>query len=67
MHHSFWLQRWQENRIGFHLDTTNPYLSKLGQPENSHVLCPYVVKVMTYTIFINRDIESLVMNQVASR
>ena len=44
MHHSFWLQRWQEKRIGFHLDTINPYLSKylskLGQPGNSHVFVP---------------------------
>ena len=44
MHHSFWLQRWQEKRIGFHLDTTNPYLSKylsrLGAAENSHVFVP---------------------------
>ncbi|MBE9525663.1 MAG: thiopurine S-methyltransferase [Proteobacteria bacterium] len=44
MHHSFWLQRWQQGRIGFHLDATNPYLSKylskLGQPENSHVFVP---------------------------
>ncbi len=28
MHHSFWHQRWQEQRIGFHLDKVNPYLSK---------------------------------------
>ena len=44
MHHSFWLQRWQEKRIGFHLDTINPYLSKylskLGQPQDSHVFVP---------------------------
>ena len=44
MHHSFWLQRWQEDRIGFHLDATNPYLSKylskLGQADNSHVFVP---------------------------
>jgi len=28
MHHSFWHQRWQEQRIGFHLDKINPFLSK---------------------------------------
>ncbi len=28
MHHSFWHQHWQEQRIGFHLDNVNPYLSK---------------------------------------
>lgn len=44
MHHSFWHQRWQEQRIGFHLDTINPYLSKywprLKLPEQSRVFVP---------------------------
>ena len=44
MHHSFWHQRWQEQRIGFHLDKINPYLSKywslLDLPEQSHVFVP---------------------------
>jgi len=28
MEHSFWQQRWEENRIGFHLPETNTYLQK---------------------------------------
>lgn len=28
MESSFWLQRWQENKIGFHLDSVNPMLIK---------------------------------------
>lgn len=28
MQHSFWLERWQEDRIGFHQNIVNPYLSK---------------------------------------
>jgi len=44
MHHSFWHQRWQEQRIGFHQDSINPYLSKywptLEVPEHSRVFVP---------------------------
>ncbi|WP_214660469.1 thiopurine S-methyltransferase [sulfur-oxidizing endosymbiont of Gigantopelta aegis] len=44
MQHSFWHQRWQEQRIGFHLDTINPYLSeywpKLGIAKKSRVFVP---------------------------
>ncbi len=44
MEHSFWHQRWQEQRIGFHLDKVNPYLStywqRLGVPEQSRVFVP---------------------------
>ncbi|MCU7836391.1 MAG: thiopurine S-methyltransferase [gamma proteobacterium symbiont of Taylorina sp.] len=44
MQHSYWLQRWQEKRIGFHLDAANPYLSSylplLGHSEDSHVFVP---------------------------
>jgi len=44
MHHSFWHQRWQEQRIGFHLEQINPYLSKywpnLNVPEQSRVFVP---------------------------
>ncbi len=44
MHHSFWHEHWQEQRIGFHLDEVNPYLSKywhkLGVPEQSQVFVP---------------------------
>ena len=44
MHHSYWHQRWQEQRIGFHLEKTNSYLARywslLDLPEQSHVFVP---------------------------
>lgn len=44
MHHSFWHQRWQEQQIGFHLDSINPYLSKywsrLKLPKQSRIFVP---------------------------
>jgi thiopurine S-methyltransferase len=44
MHHSFWHDRWQEQRIGFHLDKVNPYLSKywhrINATEQSRVFVP---------------------------
>ncbi len=44
MHHSYWHQRWQEQRIGFHLDKVNPYLSRywhrLKLEDQSRVLVP---------------------------
>jgi len=40
----FWLQRWQENKIGFHLDEVNPYLvehwSQLNIVAGSRVFVP---------------------------
>jgi thiopurine S-methyltransferase len=42
MHHDFWIERWRENRIGFHEGRANPYLehhvSRLG--ERRRVLVP---------------------------
>ncbi len=44
MHHSFWHQRWQEQRIGFHQDKINPYLEKylveLDLLENDRIFVP---------------------------
>eukprot|EP00917_Polyrhabdina_sp_WS-2016_P004591 GHVP01010525.1.p1 GENE.GHVP01010525.1~~GHVP01010525.1.p1 ORF type:complete len:220 (-),score=28.87 GHVP01010525.1:630-1289(-) len=44
MNHSYWHQRWQEQRIGFHLETVNPFLERhlpsLDLPKNSRVFVP---------------------------
>lgn len=44
MHADFWLERWERNQIGFHLDTVNPYLPRhwprLGLADNTRVLVP---------------------------
>lgn len=48
MHAEFWLQRWQQNRIGFHHDQPMPLLQKhwpvLALPKDSRVLVPLAGK-----------------------
>jgi thiopurine S-methyltransferase len=48
MHPEFWLDRWQENRIGFHQDGPTPLLSKhwpaLGAAPGSTVFVPLAGK-----------------------
>ncbi|MCW8933076.1 MAG: thiopurine S-methyltransferase [Gammaproteobacteria bacterium] len=55
MHHSFWHQRWQEQRIGFHLDKINSYLSKYWHkfdvPDQSHVFVPLCGKTNDLLFF----------------
>lgn len=44
MHTEFWLERWQQNQIGFHCEQINPYLQKYWQDfhltDGSRVLVP---------------------------
>jgi thiopurine S-methyltransferase len=44
MQHQFWLERWEQNRIGFHQNEINQYLSEhwaeLGLPEGAPVFVP---------------------------
>lgn len=44
MHADFWLERWAQNQIGFHLDQVNPYLQRhwpaLQLPAGARVLVP---------------------------
>lgn len=44
MEAEFWHQRWQNNRIGFHQESINPYLqahwTRLNLPAGSHVFVP---------------------------
>jgi len=50
MEPEFWRQRWQENKIGFHLDEVNPYLiehwSRLGVKPGTCVFVPLCGKSM---------------------
>lgn len=44
MEHQFWLERWEQNQIGFHQQEINSYLSEhweeLGLPEGAPVFVP---------------------------
>ena len=44
MEHKFWLEKWQNNEIGFHRDDFNPNLMEnfplLDLPKGSHILVP---------------------------
>jgi len=44
VHADFWLERWAQNQIGFHLDQVNPYLQRhwpaLQLPAGARVLVP---------------------------
>ena len=50
MEPEFWRQRWQENKIGFHLDEVNPYLiehwPRLGVKSPARVFVPLCGKSM---------------------
>ena len=63
MHSSYWHQRWQEQRIGFHLDTINPYLSKywpkLRVPKNSRVFVPLCGKSLDLCYFPQQGLKVL--------
>ena len=63
MHHSFWHQRWQEQRIGFHLDKVNPYLSKywhrLNVAKQSRIFVPLCGKSMDLHFFHQQGLRVL--------
>ena len=69
MHHSFWHQHWQEQRIGFHLDTINPYLSKywpmLDLPEHSRVFVPLCGKSHDLRYFYQQGYQ-VIGNELSS-
>jgi thiopurine S-methyltransferase len=51
--YGFWAERWDEGRIGFHRETTNPALEKhthlLQQGENTRILVPLCGKTRDMT------------------
>ncbi|SDH64811.1 thiopurine S-methyltransferase [Pseudomonas benzenivorans] len=53
MHADFWLERWAQNQIGFHLGEVNPYLQrhwpKLQLPAGARVLVPLCGKSLDLT------------------
>lgn len=63
MHASFWHQRWQEQRIGFHKDKINSYLSKhwpkLNIPEKSRILVPLCGKSLDLCYFPQHGLKVL--------
>ncbi len=63
MHASFWHQRWQEQRIGFHQNKINPYLSKywpkLNITENSRVFVPLCGKSLDLCYFPQQGLKVL--------
>ncbi len=63
MHASFWHQGWQEQRIGFHQNKINPYLSKywpkLNITENSRVFVPLCGKSLDLCYFPQQGLKVL--------
>ncbi len=63
MHSSFWHQCWQEQRIGFHQNKINSYLSKywpnLNVPENSRVFVPLCGKSLDLCYFPQQRLKVL--------
>mgnify|MGYP001828449279 CR=1 FL=1 len=68
MQHSYWLERWHENRIGFHLDSFNPFLEKywerLKLPENSRVFVPLCGKSKDL-IFLHQQGHQVLGNELS--
>ncbi len=69
MHHSFWHQRWQEQRIGFHLDKINPFLAKywhrLELSESGRVFVPLCGKSHDLRFFHQQG-HKVVGNELSS-
>ncbi len=68
MQHSYWLERWQNNRIRFHLDSINPFLSKywsrLNLPENSRIFVPFCGKSKDM-IFLQQHGHQVIGNELS--
>lgn len=54
----FWLQRWNDQKIGFHEDKPNPlllrYFERLNLPEGSHVFIPLCGKTLDISWFLSK-------------
>lgn len=68
MQHSYWLERWDDNRIGFHLDNINPFLAKywsrLKCSENSRVFVPLCGKSKDMT-FLHQQGYQVIGNELS--
>ncbi|MFK5987198.1 MAG: thiopurine S-methyltransferase [Pseudomonadota bacterium] len=69
MQHSFWHQRWEENRIGFHLPETNSLLQKhlgsLQLNENDKILVPLCGKTLDL-IFLSQKGYRVLGNELST-
>lgn len=58
MEPEFWLQRWQQNQTGFHLDRVNPYLvshwQDMGLPADATVFVPLCGKSLDLVWLANQ-------------
>ena len=67
----FWHSRWQENRIGFHIDEVNPYLlanwSRLGVDAPATVFIPLCGKSVDIVWFIKQGyrVEAVELSPIA--
>lgn len=67
----FWHSRWQENKIGFHVDEVNPYLlsnwGKLGVAAPATVFLPLCGKSVDIVWFINQgfQVEAVELSSIA--
>ncbi len=63
MQHSFWQQRWEEDRIGFHLPETNPLLAKhfaaLALQQNNKIFVPLCGKTLDLLFLKQRGLYVL--------
>jgi len=63
MQHSYWHKRWEEQRIGFHLDKVNPYLvkywPKLEVAKNSQIFVPLCGKSHDLRFFYQQGCKAI--------
>ena len=71
MEPSFWRQRWQENKIGFHLEEVNPYLvehwPRLGIKPPARVFVPLCGKTvdMRWLLEQGYTVEAIELSELA--
>ncbi len=63
MQHSYWHKRWEQQRIGFHLDKVNPYLikywPKLDVADNSQIFVPLCGKSHDLRFFYQKGCKAI--------
>jgi len=71
MEPSFWRERWQANKIGFHLEEVNPYLvehwPRLEVPHGARVFVPLCGKSVDMRWLLERgyDVEAIEVSELA--
>ena len=58
MEHSFWVNKWEKNELGFHLEQPNAFLtsnfSKLALPEGSRIFLPLCGKTLDISWLLSK-------------